>query len=273
MRHIKLDVLLAQIFATDAGKNAKARLTRAHKKLAKMKHPKRKAHTDRNGPNKWKPIKELLTTLLDANKCWYTEVKLTGAPLVVDHYRPVSEYWWQAFDAENYRLACPWANSLKYNELYNRNGGKGDNFPLQPPNQRAKRKSQLDNEAPVLLDPCKKDDCKLLAFDTVGRPVLHPDFAGDVIAKHRIEESNILLNIDLKEFNSEREQLCLAIAADVRIHEGLPADSPERVVIRTRLREKLGAKAPYSTAAGFYMKQHRNLDWVEEILLNEGINT
>lgn len=265
MRHIDLNRVLAQIFADETGKQARKRLHRAHKKLARMQPADRKGHTDRNGPNKWKPVKDRLTDMV-GKKCWYTEVELVGAPLVIDHYRPVCSYWWLAFDPENFRVSCPWANSPEHNAAHGCAGGKGDNFPLLPPGLPAKGKNLLRIEKPVILDPCKSTDCELLAFQADGRPIVNPAFAGDAIARQRVDESKILLNLDHSDFNTKREQLCNAIGDDVRTHEALPADSPERVTIQTRLASRLASTAPFSTATRFYLQLHRHLEWVETIL-------
>ena len=267
MRHIDLSPLLTQIFADADGPKTKKCLERAHKKVAKKRTPRtRKKYIDDNGSKKWKPIKDRLTLQL-GKKCWYTEVELIGAPLAIDHFRPVCHYWWLAFDPENYRVACPWANSPEHNAKHGRAGGKGDNFPLLPTAApRATRKNLLANEQPVILDPCSANDCALLAFQPDGRPILNPDFAADAIAKHRVDESKLLLNLDHPDFNTKREQLCNDIKNDVQNHEDLPATSPQRATIRTNLVARLAASAPFSTAARFYLQLHRHLDWVEDIL-------
>ncbi len=265
MRHIPLKPLLAKIFADDDGKTIHTRLNRAHKKLAKMAPADRKEHTDRNGPNKWKPLKDRLTAEL-GRKCWYTEVDFIGGPLAIDHYRPVCDYWWLAYDAENYRVACPWANSSEHNKLHGCAGGKGDNFPLLPPNVPAKGKNRLRTERPLILDPCNAKDCELLAFHADGRPVLHPSYAGNVDASYRVEQSKLLLNLDHPDFNSKREQLCREMADDVRTYEELPVISPERATIRTRIEARLTPSAPFSTAARFYLRLHQHLNWVVDIL-------
>jgi hypothetical protein len=267
MRHIDLSLLLKQIFADYAGQSAKKSLERAHKKVAKKRTPQtRKKYVDNNGSRKWKPIKDQLTAQL-GRKCWYTEVELTGAPLAIDHYRPVCHYWWLAFDPENYRVACPWANSPEHNPLYGCAGGKGDNFPLLPPAApRATKRNQLPTERPVILDPCNGTDCCLLAFQADGRPILNPDFAANAVASQRVEQSKILLNLDHPDFNSKREQLCREIATDVSDHEALPAGSVAKEAIQTRLANRIAPNAQFSTAARFYLKLHRHLDWVEHIL-------
>ncbi len=265
MRYIDQTALFSRVFATDAGRNVKSRLGRAHKKSARMAPINRKTHSDHNGPNKWKPVKDLMTILL-GHKCWYTEVELTGAPLVVDHYRPVILYWWLAYDAENYRIACPWANSLQFNPMLGRTGGKGEKFPLLPPEIRAKGKNSLRIERPVILDPCNAKDCELLAFHTDGRPILNPAFANDKAARRRVEESKILLNLDHPDFNSKREQLRVNTEEDVNTYVALPVGSPERTTIRNRIKLRLAPMAAFSTAARFYLQLHRHLDWVQDIL-------
>jgi hypothetical protein len=266
MRHIQLDTLLAQLFADEAGKKIMARLAKAHTSAAKKRTQKtRTKYIRANGSGKWKPVKDWLTAQL-GDKCWYTEVELVGAPLVIDHYRPVCAYWWLAFDSDNYRVSCPWANSPEHNALHGWPGGKGECFPLLHPAVRATRKEDLPNERPVILDPCNAQDCELLAFQLDGRPVLHPNHACNADASYRVEQSKILLNLDHPAFNSKREQLCRDIAKDVSTYEELPEHSPNRITIRASIEGRLAPKAPFSTAARFYLSLHRNLDWVEEIL-------
>jgi hypothetical protein len=265
MRHIDLNVHLSQIFAAADGQKVKASLDRAQRKAVSKPATRDAQYVRRNGPKKWSPLKKHLTSLL-GKKCWYTEVEPTGAPLAIDHYRPFCEYWWLAYDAENYRVACPWANSREHNESHGRAGGKGDDFPLLQPEQRAADKQGLGNESPVILDPCSAGDCGLLAFQADGRPVLNPGRNGDAIAKRRVDQSLILLNLDHPDFNAKREKLCNDIADDVRIHEDLPPQSAERATLRNRLKERLLPKASFSTAARSYLQFHRHLNWVQDIL-------
>jgi hypothetical protein len=143
---------------------------------------------------------------------------------------------------------------------------KGDNFPLIPPSVRGTDEESIKLERPVILDPCKKEDCDLLAFQADGRPTLNPVYAADLIAKERVEKNKILLNIDHPDFNAKRERLYHDIAEDVKAHEALPADSQSRVDIRVRMERRLAANAPFSTAARYYLQVHRNLTWVEELL-------
>ena len=127
MRHIPLKGLIKTIFAGATGNKDKQRLVRAHKVLKGKAKDQRQNYIDQNGSMKWSPIKNRMTAHL-GNKCWYTEAELIGTDLTIDHYRPKSDYWWLAFDSGNYRVACPYANSPKHNEVHGCTGGKGGQF-------------------------------------------------------------------------------------------------------------------------------------------------
>jgi len=234
-------------------------------KVTKMLPGLRQGYIRRNGQRKWSPVKVWLTKNL-GKKCWYTEAELVGAPLTIDHYRPVSKYWWLAFAAENYRVACAFANSPEHNALHGCSGGKGDAFPLLAPARRATWSSRKRHERPVILDPCNKSDCELIAFQADGRPVISPLRASDPVASKRVDESKILLNLDHPDFNAKREQLCIEIADDVKTYEELPVGSIARGIVTTRLAMRLDSRAPFSSAARYYLQFHRHLAWVEDLL-------
>lgn len=218
-----------------------------------------------NGPGKWTPVKVWLTKHL-GKKCWYTEAELVGAPLSIDHYRPVSKYWWLAFTIENYRVACAFANSPEHNARHGVTGGKGDAFPLLPPALRPVWRAKNRPERPVILDPCSKRDCDMLAFEADGRPVVNPRWASDPIACRRVQESLILLNLDHHDFNTKREQLRINITGEVMTIEALPQGSPERNFNLDRLTGRLGERAPFSSAARYYLQFYKYLPWVEDLL-------
>lgn len=267
MRYIPLAELVSQAFSDAEGRKSKRRLFTSHLQLVKKSPGKeRQAYIRDNGPKKWSPIKSWLTKKL-GKKCWYTEVELVGAPLGIDHFRPVSHYWWLAFEAENFRVSCAFANSPEHNSIYGCAGGKGNDFPLLGPWPRATGKNKQRFEKPMILDPCDKQDCDLVAFQADGRPVLNPIFAADPVARRRVDESKILLNLDHPDFNSKREQLCNEIADEVRQYEDLPSTSTSRETIAARLRKRLEAKSPFSSAARYYLRLHRHLDWVDVLLI------
>ena len=90
----------------------------------------------------------------------------------------------------------------------------------------------------IILDPCRKADCDLLAFQADGRPILNPAYKGDPIARRRVNESKIVLNLDHPDFNAKREQLYHAIADDVKAFEELPRGSGLRATIHDRITER-----------------------------------
>lgn len=265
MRYIPLTDLYMLLISEPEGARSRAQLFRSHLKLTVMPPADRQGYIRRNGPRKWSPIKNWMTNRF-GKKCWYTEAELVGAPLAIDHFRPVCDYWWLAFDASNYRVACAYANSPEHNPLHGCAGGKGDAFPLLGNGLRAKGRNKLGLEKPVILDPCDKADCDLVAYQADGRPVLNPAHAADHIALRRVEESKILLNLDHPAFNSKREQLCNDIADDVHAYEQLPEGAAARATIEARLKGRLAASAPFSSAARYYLRLHRHHGWVEAIL-------
>jgi hypothetical protein len=270
MRHVPLAQVLRAIFAAPDGETIRDRLKRAHKKLARRTPTAdRQGAVESNGLRKWSPLKRFLTTRL-GKKCWYTEAEPIGCHLVIDHYRPFSEYWWLAYDPENFRVACSFANSPEFNELHNCAGGKGDQFPLLAPGLKAKGKNKLRQERPVILDPCTSEDCDLLAFQQTGIPALNPTHNGDAAAAQRVDQSLILLNLDHPDFNSKREQLYHAISEDVQTHEELPVGAQTRNVIKARLASRISPRAPFSSAARQFLQFYRNLDWVQDILNGQG---
>jgi hypothetical protein len=265
MRYIALDDLIKKLLTETAGTKNNVKRAKSLAKVIQLAPGLRQAYIRRNGPRNWSPVKTWLVKKL-GNKCWYTEVELTGAPLSIDHFRPVSSYWWLAFTAENYRVACAFANSPMHNPLYGCSGGKGDAFPLLAPGRRATWRAKGRHEKPVILDPCDKSDCELVAFQADGRPVISPVYASDTVASARLDESKILLNLDHPAFNAKREELCNDIAEDVNTYEALPAASTLRNAIKARLERRLSSLAPFSSAARHYLRFHRHLQWVEDLL-------
>lgn len=265
MRYVPINELLQTVFTQVDGAKDKDRLKRAHKRVSETSPEDRKEYIDNNGTSKWSPMKERFTAEL-GNKCWYTETELIGAPLTIDHYRPKCDYWFLAFNPENFRVACPYANSPKHNEEHGCAGGKGDHFPLINPSNKATDAKSIENEEPIILDPCNQSDCDLIAFLPDGRPVLRPEHKTRPNAKLRVEISKILLNLDHPDFNSQREQLYNRIKDDVATHEELPESSKQKATIRDRLAVMISRTAPFSVAAQHYLRGFRYLDWVSQIL-------
>lgn len=120
------------------------------------------------------------------NKCWYSEVDLTGGDPNVDHFRPkgrVKEidpdaliginsesegYWWLAFDHGNFRFSSMHANQRRVDETTN--GGKWDYFPIIGNRAIEGTQISLITETVLPLDPCSPTDVALMWFGPDGVP-------------------------------------------------------------------------------------------------------
>lgn len=265
MRHVDKVSAFAGALGDAEGQQLVARLGQAQVQASSRQPEECLKYIIKNGPKKWSPVKKRVVQRL-GKKCWYTEAIVTGGDVVVDHYRPKSEYTWLAFVVDNYRVASPVANSVRFNEAIGARGGKGDAFPLLAPSKKATCQAEVRLERPVLLDPCERADCDLVTFQADGRPMLNPLHAQNATAKYRVAESSILLNLDHPDFNSARERLQRDIAGKVAAIEELQATSSVRQKFLKDLHETIQPSAAFSSAARAYLSLHRYLDWVEALL-------
>ncbi len=238
-----------------------------------------KAATAKNGNPQWTPTKAFLEDASN-RKCWYTESKNPGCSNDIDHFRPKAKvvdkdgnlahwYWFLAFNPINYRLSCQFSNRPNANNVLNATGGKGDHFPLMPGSHHATNLAGLEAELPVILDPCKKEDTDLIEFQPDGRPVISPRWSTDESAKFRVEQSNLLLNLDFGTFNEDREKLYNKIRKLVERGDKYIEDENDAVEdVKQDLRELVQPDAEYSKAAECYVRCFRDRPWVEEIVLS-----
>ncbi len=236
-----------------------------------------KALTASNGNARWSPVKPFLEDASN-RKCWYTESKNPGCLNDVEHFRPKARvpnegdvehwYWFLAFNPVNYRLSSQFSNRLNKNPVLRATGGKGNQFPLMPGSPRATGIAGLDDERPVILDPCNQADTELLEFHPDGRPVVCMRHAADPDADFRVEQSKLLLNLDYPTFNEGRESLYnrireLVARGDRYVLEGVDALGD----VQNDLRELMRQDAEYSKAAECYIRCFRDRDWIEELIL------
>lgn len=237
-----------------------------------------------NGNSKWRPIKRDMEAF-SRRKCWYTESKNSGFPLEVEHFRPKGKitdnnnnllhwYWFLAFNPANYRLSCKFSNGLNVNPATEKTGGKGDEFPLlaSPLTQNSLHATcinEVKDELPVLLDPCVEEDTKLLAFSPEGKPVVAPHAANCPIAKKRVEESNLLLNLDFPTFNEEREELYAEVVKLIKRGDRYKANQSDFIEdVKEDLEAMMQPDKAYSKAAESFIRGFRDRDWVEDIIQN-----
>jgi uncharacterized protein (TIGR02646 family) len=141
----------------------------------------------------WKDLKEALRTL-SYEKCWYCESIDPRSDNAVDHYRPKGSakpphtgYWWLAFDWTNYRFSCTYCNSIRSSG--GESGGKQDYFPLWDEGKRARTQDEIEDELPLLLDPTKATDVRLIAFSEDGS--VGPAFDETHISEYRMADETI----------------------------------------------------------------------------------
>lgn len=271
MRYIDLDDVLASIPDT-----VLAPLQAADESMASKTDAEKIAFAA-NGNSKWSPTKASLAAA-GHNKCWYTESKNPGSHNDVEHFRPkgkvtdkdsdniVHWYWFLAFNPINYRFSCEFSNRKTKDPDTGVTGGKGDDFPLLNNTPHATCFTEIDNEDPVLLDPCNEADVALLAFQPDGQPVVADDFKGDPIACYRVDKSNLLLNLDHPTFKEEREALYNRIKELIERGNSYEEKSGARNHVIQDLRTLISAESSYSKAAESYIRCFRNEQWIEELL-------
>ncbi len=237
-----------------------------------------------SGNATWRPIKDEME-LISNRKCWYTESKNPGFPNEVEHFRPkgritdtsdnlIHWYWFLAFNLTNYRLSSQFPNRLNVNPVTGLTGGKGDKFPLLisalgASSIHATNINDVKNESPVLLDPCVKTDTELLAFSVEGKPVVAPHAANCDVAKERVKESNLLLNLDFPTFNEDREKLYAKVFKLVKRGDGYFANQSDALDhVKEDLEELMHADQAYSKAAESYIRGFRDRDWIDELIQN-----
>jgi uncharacterized protein (TIGR02646 family) len=154
----------------------------------------------------WKLLKETLKTV-SYGKCWYSEARELYSHYHVDHFRPkikaldinnadAGGYWWLAFDWENYRLMGSVGNSKK----------KGDYFPVK----RHKANSHTDpimDEVCYFLDPCSKDDVKLLNFEETGKAIPTANEKAAEWSYTRAKETIEWYDLNYEDLKEERKRI------------------------------------------------------------------
>lgn len=221
----------------------------------------------------WRDFYELLPENLK-KKCWYCEAEEIRSDMPVDHFRPKQEvesqadhggYWWLAFDWENYRCACTFCNSRR--NSHETSGGKQSQFPLMIEDDRAYTPSDnLKNEDPAFLDPFKPDDDKLLWFDNDGIPEASPQCPSHLQCK--VTNSINIFHLHEKKLVRKRNVLRISINKDVKdLRDALKSgDQIRSNDLKGKLRRVVRDSEMLSRAAIVYLRQHRDLDEVKNIL-------
>ena len=113
----------------------------------------------------WNALKPLLTEVF-CGKCAYCETSLVGSYTTVDLFRPKARvmedksfrgYWWLAYEWNNMYASCQRCNGMK-----------ASRFPIEGARAVFDRPESLEEEKPLLLDPCRDDPDEHLAFGEAG---------------------------------------------------------------------------------------------------------
>lgn len=159
------------------------RSAKEHLRNIESKPSKKKRENYFSRYNIWTILYPALSEL-SGDKCWYTESKENSSEWQIDHFRPKAKsldvegdvilengYWWLSYDWKNFRLSGTLVNYLRKGRFKEGDEvkGKGNYFPLKDKTKAAIPKDMLcDTERPLLLDPTKANDIKLISFDEDG---------------------------------------------------------------------------------------------------------
>lgn len=230
----------------------------------------------------WRDLKRGLAEL-HHDKCWYCEVPIERSDNAVDHFRPkgrVSDagrehlgYRWLAFVTANLRYACTFCNSRRKGVDGQTTGGKGDRFPLLDESKRVYNEGPIDDEEPVLLDPCTSSDCMLLGCRMEdGRPCAA---TADPIGKRRAEESIEIYHLHYEPTCKRRHAEAVKLLAD--LEEGkrkfaLAPRSRGRQLdfqgVARRILRSISPMASFSGDMRFLVRGERSEKhpWIQELL-------
>jgi uncharacterized protein (TIGR02646 family) len=223
----------------------------------------------------FKPVLELIV----GEKCWYCETIQSRSDKDVDHFRPKnrlskvkpihSGYRWLVFDYKNFRYSCQCCNRVRTDKVKNTTGGKGSYFPLIDESKRAWKPGDEIYEKPKLLDPCIKQDVKLLDFNEDGTPCHIP--SADVTDQDRVKVSIRHYHLDHSALIEDRKKLARDLERAI-----LNAEQFFKIFVKTKdpevfeqfqnnikfLQNAINIRSKYSLFAERYIAGKRNYDWI-----------
>jgi uncharacterized protein (TIGR02646 family) len=200
-------------------------------------------------------------------KCAYCESRLgTVAPEEVEHYRPhgaVAEspdhpgYYWLAYTWTNLYPACTYCNQRRRDRptwsepVTEPPAGKGISFPLADESKRAMSpEKDLEQECPLLLDPCSPDidPEEHFRYDVQGE--IHPQSPWSVLAQATIR----ICHLRRRRLREDRARV---ISITVRIRQILAThelDRPATAVLQQMLDDQLHHSASHAGAARYVLR-------------------
>lgn len=217
----------------------------------------------------WSELKDWLGTF-SHHKCWFSEARDTFSYMHVEHFRPKKRakdpdrdgYWWRAFDYSNYRF-CGGVGNVK----------KGSFFPLREHTSPAlSPEDDCDDEAPLLIDPTRRDDVDLITF-VCGRAFpAEKDGWRRKRAEISIERYNLNDHRPLERGRTQVWESCQLNVTRLAglIDEDRRSHSPTRReqirALKGKLIEMTRPESEYSAVArAFLLQDHR--DWVRRLVV------
>jgi len=222
----------------------------------------------KNNSKIWRAFKNYLSQM-SYGKCWYSESSEAQSHLDVDHFRPKLEarrdgkvcdkpgYEWLAFSWENFRLSAQLSNRPVQNAETEMTDGKGSWFPLVDGSPKACWEDRcVDEERPMLLDPTKATDVRLIDVQADGR--MGPSKYCYGTDKARVRESIVRLGLDLPRLKEARLRVMrhvkeltdiLARTLEASDYDDLIADKVPRNAMITAILNKTHPCEPYAAAA------------------------
>lgn len=188
---------------------------RAQAKLEALA-PEKRAEFIEKKSHVWRGFARYLAKM-SYGKCWYSESDCVQSFKDVDHYRPKKQakrsdnesddgYPWLAFSWDNFRLSAQRSNQINRDDANNETVGKGAWFPLMQGSKRATYDDRcLDDEHPVLLDPARLADVRLIEVTATGK--MGPTrFCLGEYERARVSGTVKLLGLDLPGLVSARQR-------------------------------------------------------------------
>jgi hypothetical protein len=266
----------------------KTRVDKLKAKVLAEKDPKKRAQLIKKNSSLWSEIKHELAKVFNF-KCWYTESRQIGTDVDVDHYRPknsVAElsnnvpqhygYWWLAFELSNYRYSCIIANRQRRDVVTSALGGKADFFPIRDETNRAwDENADLDIEQPMLLDPCKLSDVRLLTFKDDGEAMPRERVDDKPILFNRADISIRLYSLNHTDFVRERiklrDDLRKLIKNAKKYYQKLETGDAvhehayEQTIIK--IREAIDKKSEFSSFCLAYLENYKHEEALSGVFL------
>lgn len=231
----------------------------------------------------WRELKKYLAALLPEKKCWYCESQVDRDDNAVDHFRPKKRvgdavaphegYRWLAFCFKNFRYSCTFCNSRRKDVEHGTAGGKADRFPLQDESKRVYSEGPLDEERPLLLDPCELHDWELLGCK---RENGHPCPTSEKpVERHRAELSIEIYHLHYEPTCKMRHTAAVQLIADLEEAKrnfvkafADPARENDFKLFARKVKRAISRKAPFSGEMIFLLRGQRHADhpWIQKLL-------